>query len=250
MRIYEKGSDRGSVGSYSRGTSYDFRIASRAGGGATYHVRPSGSGAGFTQVYQSDWYADAEMSIGADVYSGVFGFDDLRVDGAVAWGQDVDVSVPGGGDVILVVQDHALQEDRATVTLQSVTGSPPIAVISAPAEVEVGADVLLDARGSSDDHGVVSYEWDFGDGSGHSGADDSLARHFYGSPGDYTVSLTVLDAAGRWRARPTPSPSSGRAWCRRFRGDSWGTSRSRTRRGRGTRWCSRRSPPTRRCRSR
>lgn len=46
---------------------------------------------------------------------------------------------------------------------------------------------------SSDDGGIVSSSWTFGDGTGGSGAGIS---HTYGGKGNYTVALTVRDAAG------------------------------------------------------
>jgi PKD repeat protein len=41
--------------------------------------------------------------------------------------------------------------------------------------------------------GLVSFEWDFGDGATGTG---ETATHAYTNPGDYTVTLTVKDAAG------------------------------------------------------
>ena len=52
----------------------------------------------------------------------------------------------------------------------------------------------FDGTGSSDSDGsIVSYDWDFGDGSTATG---STASHSYAAAGDYTVSLTVTDDAG------------------------------------------------------
>ncbi|QCX26649.1 PKD domain-containing protein [Nocardioides jishulii] len=57
-----------------------------------------------------------------------------------------------------------------------------------------GLTVSLDAAGSTDPDGsIVSYEWDFGDGSTGSG---STASHTYTAAGDHTVRLTVTDDAG------------------------------------------------------
>lgn len=57
-----------------------------------------------------------------------------------------------------------------------------------------GASVTLDGRGSSDPDGtIVSYMWNFGDGSTATG---STAAHTYPAGGTYPVTLTVVDDDG------------------------------------------------------
>jgi PKD repeat protein len=72
---------------------------------------------------------------------------------------------------------------------------PPVASFgAAPNLAAVGAPVTLDGASSDDPDGtVVSYDWDFGDGSSGAGA---TATHSYSRPGDYLVRLTVHDDAG------------------------------------------------------
>jgi len=73
--------------------------------------------------------------------------------------------------------------------------SAPSADISVdPTEPTVGETVTFDASGSTDSDGsIVSYDWDFGDGSGGSG---EVTTHTYSDAGDYTVSVTVTDDDG------------------------------------------------------
>ena len=53
---------------------------------------------------------------------------------------------------------------------------------------------LFDGRASFDPDGViVGYEWDFGDGTGASGA---AITHSYSEKGTYQVMLTVTDDGG------------------------------------------------------
>jgi len=68
----------------------------------------------------------------------------------------------------------------------------PVADAGLDRTVNVGATVNFDASASSDNMGIVSYEWDFGDGQTGTGM---TIAHTYTSPGTYTVTLTVRDAA-------------------------------------------------------
>ncbi|MDP5292935.1 S8 family serine peptidase [Oceanimonas sp. CHS3-5] len=52
----------------------------------------------------------------------------------------------------------------------------------------------FDASASSDDIGIDSYTWNFGDGGSAGGITQS---HDYSTPGDYQVTLTVTDTAGQ-----------------------------------------------------
>jgi hypothetical protein len=73
-----------------------------------------------------------------------------------------------------------------------VAPTPVLRVLTNPASA--GAPVAFDGSASSDlDGSIVSYSWDFGDGSTASGAG---ASHTYASDGDYTVKLTVTDDKG------------------------------------------------------
>jgi PKD repeat protein len=63
-----------------------------------------------------------------------------------------------------------------------------------PAKPMVGGNITFDASASNDSDGtIVSYEWDFGDGSTASG---QVVTHTYSEPGGYSVALTVTDNDG------------------------------------------------------
>lgn len=56
-----------------------------------------------------------------------------------------------------------------------------------------GLELGFDGTASFDNVRIVTYEWDFGDGSGKKG---TRPTHIYEKPGTYTVTLTVSDAWG------------------------------------------------------
>ncbi|MCH7703293.1 MAG: PKD domain-containing protein, partial [Planctomycetes bacterium] len=61
---------------------------------------------------------------------------------------------------------------------------------------QVGIALSFDAAGSDDSDGTVTgYEWDFGDGSPLE--TEASVTHSYAEPGEYTVTLTVIDNAGQ-----------------------------------------------------
>ena len=70
---------------------------------------------------------------------------------------------------------------------------PPVADAGLDQTVEVGTTVTFNAGGSIDNMGIALYEWDFGDGTYGNGM---VTTHIYATPGTYTVTLAVRDAAG------------------------------------------------------
>lgn len=97
----------------------------------------------------------------------------------------------------VTVVDRFGGTETATTTIsieEPATGNePPTAVASVPASATVGENVTVDGSASTDDEGIVSHEWDFGDGTTATGA---TASHAYGEAGNYTVTLTVTDGDG------------------------------------------------------
>ena len=96
----------------------------------------------------------------------------------------------------LTVTDAAgnTDTDSVTVTVEARpdTTAPTVDAGSDRSAV-VNEDIRFDATGSTDNEGIVSYDWEFGDGTTASSA---RPRHVYESPGTYTATLTVTDAAG------------------------------------------------------
>ena len=90
-----------------------------------------------------------------------------------------------------------------------------------------GLTCTFHGEGSTDDHGITGYAWDFGDLSGDSGP---TPDHTYSSGGTFTVSLTVTDTAGQTDVESrsvtvTPPPPGGApcTGCQEYTGTLSGT---------------------------
>ncbi len=194
VQIYEYGNYRGSPTNYSKGTSYDIRVESKPAAGASYYLRPSGSGGPLVKIFETDNYSDSNFGVAGSIYDGVFGFDDLKFTPAYGF-RDISASVFPGGPVTLTVTDNAFQTNSTSIIIQSITGAPPVAIISGPTNSPAGVNLTYAGYLSSDDHAIASYTWDFGDGSPL--ALGPSVTHAYPLPGVYTNTLTVRDYAGQ-----------------------------------------------------
>ncbi len=109
-------------------------------------------------------------------------------------------ATPGVYTVELVVEDSIGQwslPDEVVITVLDATD--PIAVAAAdPMTVSMGGTVGFDATGSSDNVGVVAYEWSFFDGVSSVEYDTATASHQFDVAGTFPVTLTVWDAQGNW----------------------------------------------------
>jgi len=128
-------------------------------------------------------------NVGVDSYEWAFG------DGTTATGESPSHTYNGPGDytVELTVTDSAgnTGTDTTTVTVGDVTN--PVADVGSNRTVDEDVSVDFNGSESTDNVGVDSYEWAFGDGTTASG---KTPNHTYTTPGDYTVELTVTDTAG------------------------------------------------------
>jgi parallel beta-helix repeat protein len=100
--------------------------------------------------------------------------------------------------VTVTVRDSAGQASQATSEILAFgVNIPPTAALEvSPSSGEVNLAVTADASASSDpDDGIVSYTFDFGDGTPVTGSQPTAA-HAYRVAGTYTVKATVTDAGG------------------------------------------------------
>jgi PKD repeat protein len=104
---------------------------------------------------------------------------------------------PGTYTVVLVVTDELDRNNRATLSIQVTpvveAPSPPTAQINGPNQGQTGQTLTFDGSASSGQNAIVSYAWDFGDGSSAEGVQ---VEKVYNQPGGYTVTLTVTDDQG------------------------------------------------------
>lgn len=83
----------------------------------------------------------------------------------------------------MIVQQLVAKEPEAP--------TPPVAIISAMQDSYVGEELSFSAAESMDPDGrIIDHQWDFGDGQRGFGP---KPVHAYQSPGDYKVTLTVID---------------------------------------------------------
>jgi parallel beta-helix repeat protein len=103
--------------------------------------------------------------------------------------------------VTVTVTDTANNSSEATrqVVVTAGDDAPPVAALTVtPASGAAPLPVTADASASTDDHGIVSYRFDFGDGSPVVGPQPgATATHTYGAAGTFTVTVTVTDTAGQ-----------------------------------------------------
>jgi 1A family penicillin-binding protein len=123
---------------------------------------------------------------------------DFAVDGALVGSSAAEpfaITVPistsnGFHTVTAVVTERCGLKAETSVDFQvQVDTSAPTAAITVN---KTAVNVDVSGAGSTDNVGIVSYSWDFGDGATASGV---TASHVY-APGTYTIKLSVLDAAG------------------------------------------------------
>ncbi|MDK2876426.1 MAG: hypothetical protein PWQ22_836 [Archaeoglobaceae archaeon] len=109
---------------------------------------------------------------------------------------DLDIFVDSENDVYESDEtNNKLSLKVSVAETNNTTNLKPIASFTfSPTTPKAGENVTFNASSSYDPDGsIVSYEWDFGDGSKASG---KIVNHTFSSAGNYTVTLTVRDNAG------------------------------------------------------
>ena len=121
-------------------------------------------------------------------------------DGATASGLEVNhaYAAPGSYNVELTVTDPYGLTDSAgnNIIIQQLTG--PRAIFSISGDPVINNELQFDGSASTaqQGHSILSYQWDFGDGSSDSSG--PAVNHTYTNPGNYQVTLRVTDDQGSW----------------------------------------------------
>ncbi|GGG42569.1 hypothetical protein GCM10011414_10190 [Croceivirga lutea] len=85
--------------------------------------------------------------------------------------------------------------DTVAITVETPDNQAPTAVVDAtPTTGTTPLEVVFSSDGSTDDKSIVSFAWDFGDGTGNSTEENPT--YTYTTSGDFTATLTVTDAEG------------------------------------------------------
>jgi DNA/RNA endonuclease G (NUC1)/PKD repeat protein len=116
-------------------------------------------------------------------------------DGTTGTGPSVAHTYAKGGvyTVTITVTDNDNLSDTIQ-TVATVANVPPIAALDGPYTGAEGSAIAMSAAASRDPNGtVVSYAWDFGDGTKGTGP---TALHTYAQDSVYTVTVTVTDNDG------------------------------------------------------
>lgn len=116
-------------------------------------------------------------------------------DGQLAVADDAPADFPlGTTTVTFSATDFcgATGSNTSTVTIEEeAANEAPTADPNGPYSAQFGDPITFDGSGSYDPDGnIVAYDWDFGDGDTGTGVNPT---HTYGTPGTFTVTLTVTD---------------------------------------------------------
>ena len=123
-------------------------------------------------------------------------------DGGGAAGSTADhVYTSAGTYIVKLTISDAL--NRSAVTTRTITvgiaPAPTVLFVFSPADPQINQSVSFNASASAPAAGraIVSYTWDFGDGSPLVTGGVAFTAHVYSASRTYTVTLTVTDDIGR-----------------------------------------------------
>ena len=152
--------------------------------------------AGEDQTVNEDMSVTFDASASSDengISMCTWSFPDMTVKTSLEEKPTYTFSTPGVYPITLNVSDTVghWATDTVSITVRDLTA--PTAMAGDDQTVIANAPVSFDASSCSDNVGLATYEWDFGDGST---GDGMAITHTYSQPGTYDIVLTVRDSAG------------------------------------------------------
>jgi len=127
---------------------------------------------------------------GDDLFNGFYALDSL-----VPGTYDLTFSKDGYISKTIQVVIEANTYTKLDINLQYFNNGYPNVIFSISNTLaEPGTNIKFNATDSYDDGQIVSYDWDFGDGTSGSGVQDS---HIYQADGTYNVKLKITDNDGK-----------------------------------------------------
>jgi PKD repeat protein len=178
---------------------------------ATYYLSLSQSGPNSPPVIQQVYhypnvpypYDYVSFSVSAydpDGYIDHFEWDFGDGNSMWSWSYEVSHYYQSGGvyDVTVTAVDNLGSSTSANITLY--VQLPPVAIITLPENVKVGAPATFSGADSYDPSGagIIAYQWWFSGGSNGSGGSGVETTAIFYSPGVYWVELAVESAYGAW----------------------------------------------------
>ncbi|UCC92979.1 MAG: PKD domain-containing protein [Thermoplasmata archaeon] len=145
-------------------------------------------------VVQFDGSASTD-NVGIVSYGWTFtyGGEDISKEGVEATHR---FDLPGMYAVVLEVTDDEGNVGSATMTVTVHDVTPPVARAPDDMTVDAGTPVALDGTSSSDNVGIVAYEWSFEIYGETVTLEGSTPTYTFDQVGAVTITLTVEDAAG------------------------------------------------------
>ncbi|WP_370003352.1 PKD domain-containing protein, partial [Winogradskyella sp.] len=155
-------------------------------------------------LYNGDWIT-LEEGQGGWINSGIYVWDGTAEPPITADAMRVQVYSDGNSDLVSI---HLRGRGGVSNNVNDIATTPKATLIMYLPSTEPdpnpvadfdfttnGLTVNFDASSSTDDEGIVFYQFDYGDGFGQSNSiPNPLFSHTYASPGTYTVTLYVVDA--------------------------------------------------------
>lgn len=169
--------------------------------GGTYPNQPQPDALWRVSYLYNGVWTTLEEGQGGWIDSGIYVYDGTAMPPFIADAMRVQVYSDGNSDLVSIhlrgrggvsnnVNDSATTPKATLIMYLPSTGNP-IADFDFTTN---DLDVDFDASTSMDDIGIVSYDWNFGDGNGS--VMGPLVSHTYASSGTYDVTLTVEDGDG------------------------------------------------------